>query len=77
MTFLISLLVIGAGLLLVLKTGWFYDFTGPIDFAEKVGGTHQFLKILGVLMILGAFLAMTGLLQSMIRGLFKMFGLTA
>lgn len=74
MTFLIQLLIIGLGTLLVVKTQWIYDFTGPIDFAEKYlgteGGTRLFIKLIGVLFILGSFLAMTGLLGAMVDGIF-------
>ncbi len=74
MTFFIELLVIGLGVLLVVKTQWIYDFTGPIDFAEKFlgteGGSRLFIKLLGTLLILGSFLAMTGLLGAMVDGIF-------
>ncbi len=74
MTWLIGLLVVGLGMLLVIKTQWIYDFTGPIDFAERFlgteGGTRMFIKILGVLMILGAFLGVTGLLGKIVSGIF-------
>ena len=74
MTFFIELLIIGLGMLLVIKTQWIYDFTGPIDFAERFlgseGGTRLFIKLLGLLMIIGSFLAMTGLLGAMVDGIF-------
>lgn len=74
MTFFIQLLIIGLGTLLVVKTQWIYDFTGPIDFAEKYlgseGGSRLFIKLMGVLMIAGSFLAMTGLLGAMVDGIF-------
>ncbi len=74
MTFFIELLVIAFGALLVIKTQWIYDFTGPIDFAERYlgseGGTRLFIKLMGILLITGSFLAMTGLLGAMIDGIF-------
>lgn len=74
MTWFIGLLVIGLGMMMVIKTEWIHDFTGPIDFAERFlgteGGTRLFIKILGVLLILGAFLGVTGLLGSMVNGIF-------
>jgi hypothetical protein len=78
MTWLISLLVIGVGSLLVIKTQWIYDFTGPIDWAEQhlgsEGGTRLFIKLLGVLMIMGTFLAATGILGGWITGFFSGLG---
>lgn len=74
MNFFIEILVIAIGCVLVIKTQWIYDFTGPIDFAERFlgteGGSRLFIKLIGVLMITGSFLAMTGLLGAMIDGIF-------
>lgn len=56
------MIIIGA--ILVIKTDWFYNFTGPVDWAEQhlgtSGGTRILYKLLGLLLIIGAFLAMTG-----------------
>ncbi|MBI5467443.1 MAG: hypothetical protein HY975_04505, partial [Candidatus Kerfeldbacteria bacterium] len=61
MQWFIGFLTIGVGCLLVLKTQWIYDFTGPIDWAEQhlgtEGGTRLFIKLLGVLLIVGTLLA--------------------
>ncbi len=74
MKWLIGLLVIVVGSLLVIKTQWFYDFTGPIEWAEQhlgtEGGTRLFIKLLGVLMIIGAFLAVTGILGNWVVSIF-------
>jgi len=64
MKFLIGGVVIIVGAILVIKTEWFYNFTGPIDWAERhlgiEGGTRIFYKLIGVILIIGAFIGMTG-----------------
>ena len=77
MKWFIGLLVIGVGSLLVLRTQWIYDFTGPIDWAEQhlgtEGGTRLFIKLIGVLIILGAFLGVTGILGGWVTSFFGSF----
>ncbi len=74
MKWLIAIAVIGVGSLMVIKTQWITDFTGPIDWAEQhlgsEGGTRLFIKLLGVILILGAFLGVTGILGGWITGFF-------
>ena len=74
MKWFIGLLVIGFGSLLVIKTQWIYDFTGPIEWADQhlgtEGGTRLFIKLIGIVIILGAFLAVTGILGGWITGIF-------
>ena len=74
MAWLIALGVIAVGSLMVIKTQWIYDFTGPIDWAEQhlgsEGGTRIFIKLLGVVLILGAFLGVTGILGGWVTGIF-------
>lgn len=81
MSWLIATGVVLVGTLLVVRTQWIYDFTGPIDWAEQhlgtEGGTRLFIKLIGVLMILGAFLGVTGILGGWILGIFGGFGRTA
>lgn len=78
MKWLLGLLIIGFGSLLVIKTQWIYDFTGPIDWAEQhlgsEGGTRLFIKLLGVLIILGTFLGITGILGGWLTGFFSGMG---
>ena len=74
MKWFLGLLVIGVGSLLVIKTQWIYDFTGPIEWADQhlgtEGGTRLFIKLIGIVIILGAFLAVTGILGGWITGIF-------
>ncbi len=77
MNWFIALIVIAIGSLLVIKTQWIYDFTGPIDWAEEhlgtEGGTRLFIKLIGIVMIVGAFLGVTGILGGWITGFFSGF----
>lgn len=77
MNWFISLSTILVGSLLVMKTQWIYDFIGPIEWAEQhlgtEGGTRLFIKLIGVVMIFGVLLAATGLLGSIVRGIFGPF----
>lgn len=74
MKWIISLVVIAVGCFMVIKTQWIYDFTGPIDWAEQhlgtEGGTRLFIKLLGVILILGVFLGVTGILGNWILAIF-------
>lgn len=74
MDWLIGIIVVIIGSFLVVKTQWIYDFTGPIEWAEAhlgaEGGTRLFIKLIGVLMILGAIMAGTGLLGNLVRSVF-------
>jgi hypothetical protein len=72
MPWYVGLIFVAVGLLFVFKMQWFYDFFGPLDFAERyVGGTRFFIKLLGVVCIFIAFLGWTGLLDAMFRGIFS------
>ncbi len=54
----------GFGLLLTLRTHWFLDFLGPIDWLEyKIGpgGTRLVYKLFGTVIVLAGFLVMTNL----------------
>ncbi len=75
MAFFIGLIVIGVGIFMIIKTEWIVSFTGPIDWAEQhmgsEGGTRMFVKLLGVVLIIGAMLAGTGLLGNWVRAIFS------
>lgn len=77
MNWFIGILVILVGVFLVVKTEWIYAFTGPIGWAEEhlgsEGGSRLFIKLLGVLVIIGALLAGTGILGNIVRAIFGTF----
>lgn len=59
-----GILLVGFGLTLTLRTYWFIDFLGPLDFLEyKIGpgGTRLVYKILGAVIVIIGFLVMTNL----------------
>ncbi len=74
MKYFISLIVIAVGAILVIKSDWFVANFGTIGWAEahlgSEGGTRAFYKILGVLIIIGTFVALTGALGAALRGVF-------
>lgn len=70
-TFLIS----GVGFTMVWKTTWWIDMFGRNTWAEEhlssgfgsgMGGSWMFYKLLGVIIIIGAFMFVTGLLQGLL-----------
>ena len=64
-----SAILIASGLGLIVYAKQVKDFTGSLDFAEKwfgTGGTYNFLKLLGVVIIIGSFLWLTGTLDRLI-----------
>ena len=80
MSYFVGILVIGVGCLMVLKTGWVLEMTGRIAWAEEhlgtEGGTRMFIKLLGVLLIIGTFLTLTGATGAILGKIFSasMFG---
>lgn len=74
MNWVIGIVVFVVGLLLVFKTQWIVDFTGPVGWAEEhlgsSGGTTIFIKLLGVLAIFLTLFATTGGLGCILRSLF-------
>ena len=75
MYLVIIIAIIALGATLVIKTEWIYSFTGPFDWAEDhlgtEGGTRIFIKLIGVAIILGAFLWITGFLPHFILRIFQ------
>ncbi len=64
-----GLLLVGVGFLFIWKTEWFLKNIGRIDWAErKLGGTRNFYKLLGLLVIFIGLLTMTGLLRGFLLG---------
>lgn len=72
----LSIFVIIAGFIMILKTEKVGQVTGEIPFAEKVfggGGTYTFIKVVGLLMIILSFMWMTGTMQTFLRTIFGPF----
>ncbi len=77
MYFLIIIAIIAVGAVLVIKSEAIYRFIGPIEWAEAhlgtEGGTRLFVKLIGLLIIIGALLWVTGGLQAILRAIFGSF----
>lgn len=68
---MIDLLLIPGGVAMIVYSGKIVNFLGPIDFAEKffrAGGTNTFVKLVGLLISIFAFMHITGGLDSFTRG---------
>jgi len=75
-----SAILVSAGLGFVIYTKRVKDFTGSFDFAEKwfgAGGTYNFLKLLGLALMVGSFLWLTGTLDRIVPDFFTNQGISA
>ncbi|HCJ52360.1 MAG: hypothetical protein A2898_01305 [Candidatus Kerfeldbacteria bacterium RIFCSPLOWO2_01_FULL_48_11] len=75
MRYFLGIIIIGIGYVFVWKSDWFVENFGRIDFAERhlasgLGGTRLFYKLLGIVIIIGAFLYMSGAVESMLGSIF-------
>lgn len=74
MKFVYGFLIIGVGVLLIMKTEWLVENFGRIDWAEQhlgtEGGTRIFYKIMGVIIIIMSFLAMMGVFNTPLKNSF-------
>ncbi len=63
------------GFLIVSKSEWLLENFGRVDFAEKYlglqGGTRLFYKLLGILIMVIAFLYLTGFLGEIVLSIIK------
>ncbi|MFA6027520.1 MAG: hypothetical protein WC752_01195 [Patescibacteria group bacterium] len=61
--YIIGIIMIGVAIAMVIKTEWFINFSGRIQWAEdKLGGdgTRTFYKLLGIIIIFLSVLVMSG-----------------
>ena len=72
MKLLLGLLITVGGALLVIKTEWFLQNFGTIDWAEQNlgtnGGSRLAYKLLGIIAIFFGFLLMTGMFNAFLGG---------
>lgn len=75
MSFIIPYITFLIGFILIVKSDWFMINFGRVWWAEKnletEGGSRLFYKLLGILIIIGSFMAMTGLLQELTLKIFS------
>ncbi|MEK7073070.1 MAG: hypothetical protein AAB974_01385 [Patescibacteria group bacterium] len=74
MRYILGILGIVLGMILVLKSEWFFTFFGRIDFADKYlgteGGTRLMYKLVGILFVMISLLYMTGGVESFLTAIF-------
>lgn len=79
MKYFFGILVIAAGVFMVIKTEWFLENFGHSSWAEEKlggGGTRLMYKIIGLVLIIGSLLAVTGALGEIMLSVFgRLFGL--
>ncbi|MFA6604025.1 MAG: hypothetical protein WCT10_04280 [Patescibacteria group bacterium] len=67
-----GLAAVGVGLLFVIKSEWFLNNFGAIEWAEQhlgtSGGTRLFYKLIGLGIIFIGFLAATGMIGGFLMG---------
>ena len=75
MKYVIGVICIGIGFLLVWKADWMMNNFGRIALAEEKlgmeGGTRLLYKLIGITIIVFAFLYMSGALESILSSIFK------
>ncbi|MFC1597948.1 hypothetical protein ACFL2M_00240 [Patescibacteria group bacterium] len=73
MKYIIGIIMIAAGVIFIWKTDWFLKSFGRIGWAEQklgAGGTWTFYKILGLIVIFGAFLVISGSITTILDWIF-------
>ena len=79
MKYFVVSLAIGLGMILIIKTEWFLQNFGAIAWAEQHlgtdGGSRLAYKLMGIILIIGALMVATGVLQAIMLNIFApMFG---
>lgn len=72
MRYFIGFLMVGAGVVLILKTEWFFQNFGTNAWAEEhmggSGGTRLLYKLIGILFIFFGFLTITNMISGFLAG---------
>ncbi len=75
MKYVVGIIAVGIGFLVVWKADWFVNNLGHIAWAEEhlgsEGGTRLFYKLIGIGIIILAFLLMTGGLFGILSSILK------
>lgn len=80
MLYFLGILAIAFGIFMVIKTEWIVENFGTSDWAEAnmgtSGGSRLLYKLIGVAIIFGSMMVMTGMMGEVILGIFGgMFGI--
>ncbi|MDD5040212.1 MAG: hypothetical protein PHY34_03605 [Patescibacteria group bacterium] len=74
MRYFLGIIFIGVGFVIVWKADWIMNNFGRIAWAEEhlgsEGGTRIMWKFIGIIVIIFAFLYMSGALAGILRGIF-------
>ena len=74
MKYFLGIIIVGIGFLIVWKADWMMENFGRISWAEAKlgteGGTRFLYKLIGIAIIIGSFLYMSGALASIMRAIF-------
>ncbi len=74
MKYFLGIIIVGIGFLIVWKSDWIMENFGRIPWAEAKlgteGGTRLLYKLIGIAIIIGSFLYMSGALQGIMRAIF-------
>ena len=74
MQYIVGIIFTALGVFMVIKTDWIVSFSGRVAFAEKYlgteGGTRLFWKLIGVIIVIVAWMYMFNLGESILRWLF-------
>ncbi|RJO59225.1 hypothetical protein C4546_03310 [Candidatus Parcubacteria bacterium] len=80
MKYLVGILMIGIGFVIIWKSDWLMNNMGRIEWAEahlgSDGGTRLFYKLVGIVIIIAAFLLMSGGLATGAKKIFSPSGPT-
>lgn len=75
MRYILGTIIIALGFLITWKSDWIMENFGRIAWAEEhlgtEGGTRLFYKLIGITAIILSFLYMGGVIQSILRAIFK------
>ena len=75
MKYVLGIIMIAVGAIFIIKTEWFLNMFGRINWAEQKlgaeGGTRLFYKLLGFFIIILSFMIMSGSIFSVFDMVFK------
>ena len=74
MKYFLGIIIVGVGFLIAWKADWMMENFGRISWAEAKlgteGGTRLLYKLIGIALIIGSFLYMSGTLGAIMRAIF-------
>ena len=75
MKYVIGIIAIVIGFIIIWKSDWLVNNVGSIAWADEhlgsEGGSNLFYKLIGLIIIFGTFMVLTGLLPRMLSGIFN------